>query len=314
MLALWLIGLVVGIVVAAIASRHAVGHALDVTDALGVSAGLVGVTVMAVGTDLPEIANSIMASVSGHGDLNVGDSTGSALTQVTLILAILLFAAGSLDLTARSDADVPIAVPVGLMTVGALLTLATLLSDGELQRWNGAVLVTGWGVSVWWMGRRESRSAGRSAIPGEAGGAAARAIGWLLVVGAASTLTVRSFVVITDEVGVPEFIASSVILALGTSMPELVVDWTAIRRGAAALAIGDLFGSSLVDATLSVGIGPLIANTAVSPATVTGTLVIAIGIAVATMVVVVVRERRGLAISLLAVYAVSTVALMLLAE
>lgn len=310
----WLVGLIVGIVVASVASRRAVGHALDVTDALGVSAGLVGVTVMAVGTDLPEIANSIMASLSGHGDLNVGDSTGSALTQVTLILAILLLAAGSLDLRGRSDDEVPIAVPVGLMTVGALLVLAMLLADGRLQRWNGAVLVAGWAVSVWWMGRREAGPSGRAGVPGEAGAAAVRAIGWLAVVGVAATVTVRSFIELTDAIGVPEFVASSVVLALGTSMPELVVDWTAIRRGAAGLAIGDLFGSSLVDATLSVGIGPLVASTVVSPETVIGTLVIAVGVAVTTVVVAFGRDRRQLAVGLLVVYLASTAALVLLAD
>jgi cation:H+ antiporter len=314
MVVVWLLGLIVGIVVASVASRRAVGHALDVTDALGVSPGLVGVTVMAVGTDLPEIANSIMASLSGHGDLNVGDSTGSALTQVTLILAILLLAAGSLDLRGRSDDEVPIAVPVGLMTVGALLVLAMLLADGRLQRWNGAVLVAGWAVSVWWMGRREAGPSGRAGVPGEAGAAAVRAIGWLAVVGVAATVTVRSFIELTDAIGVPEFVASSVILALGTSMPELVVDWTAIRRGAAGLAIGDLFGSSLVDATLSVGIGPLVASTVVSPETVIGTLVIAVGVAVTTVVVAFGRDRRQLAGGLLVVYLASTAALVMLAD
>lgn len=102
-------------------------------------------------------------------------------------------------------------------------------------------------------------------------------------------------------------------LAIGTSLPELVVDWTAIRRGAAALAIGDLFGSSLVDSTLSVGIGPIVRSTAVSPEAMTGTLVIAIGIAVATLAVAFVPKRRTLAGTLLAVYVLTTVVLVTLA-
>ena len=89
MIVLWMFGLVLGVAVAAGSSRRAVGAALETSESLGISAGFVGLSIMAVGTDLPEIANSIIASLSDHGDLNVGDSTGSALTQITLVLALL---------------------------------------------------------------------------------------------------------------------------------------------------------------------------------------------------------------------------------
>ena len=93
----------------------------------------------------------------------------------------------------------------------------------------------------------------------------------------------QSFVRISDGLGVPELVAGTVVLALGTSLPELVVDWTAIRRGAAALAVGDLFGSSLVDASLAIGIGPMIRPTAVSDQAVSSVLVVAAGVAAATL-------------------------------
>jgi cation:H+ antiporter len=313
MIVVWTVTLLLGFGAAAFASRRAVDAALDVVDAFGVSAGLVGVSVMAIGTDLPEIATSIMAALSGHGDLVVGDATGSALTQVTLILALLLVAAGSIDLRATDPDESPVAVPVGLMCVGALLGLAVLLADGRLQRWNGAVLVAAWFASLWWMQRRERAVTRSSMVPGEAGGAAARTVGWLGAVGIAASVTVRSFVEVTDAVGVPEFIASTIVLALGTSMPELVVDWTAIRRGVAALAIGDLFGSSLVDSTLSVGIGPMFAATDVSPEAVDGTLVIAVGMAVTTLIVATVTRRRQLATALFLTYLATTVVLVSLA-
>ena len=66
-------------------------------------------------TDLPEIANSIIASAEGRGDLNVGDSTGSALTQITLVLAILLIASPATlaerATRGRSAADSPTETP-----------------------------------------------------------------------------------------------------------------------------------------------------------------------------------------------------------
>ena len=312
MIFVWVLGLVVGVAVAAASSRRAVGAALETSESLGISAGLVGLSIMAVGTDLPEIANSIIASLSGHGDLNVGDSTGSALTQITLILAVLMLAAGlTLDL---DHSESKVAVSTGLMTTAALVVLAIMLSDGTLGRADGIVLVSAWFVSLVWMARRNRGGDRAPRVPDDrVGRAIARTLGWLSLVGVAATVIVRSFLEITDALGVPEFLASSIVLALGTSLPELVVDWTAIRRGAAALAIGDLFGSSLVDATLSVGIGPIIRPTAVSTQAMTGALVIAVGVSVATLAVALVNSRRGLAGSLLAVYAFGMLALVTLA-
>lgn len=312
MIVVWVLGLVVGVAVAAGSSRRAVGAALETSESLGISAGLVGLSIMAVGTDLPEIANSIIASLSGHGDLNVGDSTGSALTQITLILAMLMLAAGlRLDL---DPSESKVAVSTGLMTTAALVALAIMLSDGMLGRVDGIVLVSAWFVSLVWMARRNRGGDHAPRVPDDrVGRAIARTLLWLSLVGVAATVIVRSFIEITDSLGVPEFLASSIVLAIGTSLPELVVDWTAIRRGAAALAIGDLFGSSLVDATLSVGIGPIIRPTAVSTQAMTGVLVIAVGVSVATLAVALVTSRRGLAGSLLAVYAFGMLALVTLA-
>ncbi len=312
MIVLWVLGLVVGVAVAAAGSRRAVGAALETSESLGISTGLVGLSIMAVGTDLPEIANSIIASLSDHGDLNVGDSTGSAFTQITLILAVLILAAGlTLDL---DHSESKVAVSTGLTTTAALVVLAIMLSDGTLGRADGIILVSAWMVSLVWMTRRNRQDNALPRVPdSRVGRAITRTLGWLALVGIAATVIVRSFIEITDALGVPEFLASSIVLALGTSLPELVVDWTAIRRGAAALAIGDLFGSSLVDSTLSVGIGPIVRSTAVSSQATTGALVIAVGVAVATLAVALVDSRRRLAGSLLAVYALGMAALVTLA-
>jgi cation:H+ antiporter len=310
MIVLWIAGLVLGVAVAAAGSRRAVGAAIETSESLGISAGLVGMSIMAVGTDLPEIANSIIASLTGHGDVNVGDSTGSALTQITLILALLVLGGLSVGMRRKES---KVAVPAGLIAVCALVVLAIMLSDGTLGRADGAILVVAWIVSLVWMERHDRQGDAIPRIPdGQTGAAIMQTLLWLSVVGIAATVIVRSFVEITDSLGVPEFVASSIVLALGTSVPELVVDWTAIRRGAAALAVGDLFGATLVDSTLSVGIGPIIRPTAVSTEAMTGTLVIAVGVAVATLVVAFVTSRRALASSLLVVYGVATAALIVL--
>lgn len=315
MVIVWLALLVLGLVVAALASRRAVTSALEISESLGVSAGLVGVTVMAIGTDLPEIATSVMAAIQGHGDLLVGDATGSALTQITLILAILMFAGSSrLDVGASGST---IAITAGSATVVALVGVAVMVSDGRVSRVDGVILITAWIAGLVVVHRRERAGPGEppehhitsTGLASSTG----RTIMWLLVVGGASWLVVHSFIETSDSFGIPEFIASAIVLSLGTSMPELVVDWTAIRRGASALAIGDLFGSSLVDSTLSIGVGPVIRSVAVSPDVLIGTLVIAIGCAMATATVAFAAGPRRTASWLLVIYGAASVALVAIA-
>ena len=79
-----------------LASRRAVGSATDLAAGTQIPPFFVGITLLAVGTDLPEIASSIAASVSGHGDVAIGDAMGSVVTQSTLVLGLLPLLAGTL--------------------------------------------------------------------------------------------------------------------------------------------------------------------------------------------------------------------------
>ena len=79
-----------------------------------------------------------------------------------------------------------------------------------------------------------------------------------------SWLAIEALLRIAELVEVPVYIIGFLGVSLGTSLPELLVDVTALRQGRRDLAVGDVFGSSLVDATLSIGIGPLVAPVAVS--------------------------------------------------
>ncbi len=300
MIAVWMLVLVAAVGVTSVASRRAVGSAVRVSEAVNVSPAMVGLTVVAIGTDLPEIANSLVSSATGHGDVNVGDSMGSAVTQMTLTLAILCLAGGTIT-TNRN-----FVVAVGTATVFAAIVVRILVDDGELTRVDGGVLILLWlgGTVLLGQGERRPRQAfGRRPRRG-VGTELSVTIGWLAVVGLAAVAVVESFLRIAELLGVPEFIGSFLALSIGTSLPELFVDWTAIRRGASAMAVGDVFGSSFVDSTLSFGIGPAVFSAAVSPAVFTGTIVAGLGMMAATVIVA--RASRydwRVSLGLFAVYA-----------
>lgn len=244
---------------------------------------MIGVTIVAVGTDLPEVANSLIASARDHGDLNVGDSIGSVVTQMTVVLGLLCFV-GRLESTRR------FIMTVGVMTVLSLLTGALLFADGRFDRSDGALLIAFWLGGTFIIQRPTARTVSVEKQPGVTRRLAARTVLFLSLVGVGATVAVESFTRAAEALGAPEYLLSFFVLAAGTSLPELVIDFRAIRQGSAELAMGDLLGSSFVDATLSPGIGPLLFPTALSAGIERGSLVAA-GI-VFVVIVLLVRAPR----------------------
>ena len=307
-IALQIFLLVGGLAVALVASDRAVAYTRALALAVGAPPFIVGVALVSIGTDLPEIANSVAAHAQGEGDVNVGDSVGSTLTQYTFVLGLFPFVAAVIPIQRRQ---------VGLVTV---LTVAGLglttffVADGWLGRWEGAALVIAWGIFTLLVVK---------ALPGEVADdpppvryqpritQAAVVMLALAFVGFGATVAVRSLVRLAELAGVPEFLLAFFGASLGTSAPEITVDITALLRGAPGIALGDALGSSLVDSTLSIGAGPLL-----FPAEVTTRLAVVGSVysmfavaAVGAVLVVRRRHDRASAFVLLALYALSYVVL-----
>ena len=279
--------IVVGLALAVFASRRAVTHASALSFGLRIPPFLIGITLVAIGTDLPEIANSIAASISGNGDLNIGDSVGSAATQITLILGIAPLAGRAFTAGGRR------VVWVGALTAVALGIGAFLFSDGYLGRRDAVILLAFWlaaNLIVWRV--RSPGSEPVMAVPtrGKAQHLAA-ALTYLALVGIGATTAVLAFAQVSAVLGVPQYIIAFFVASIGTSLPELVVSISALRQGARDLAVGDLFGASLSDASLSIAAGPLIAPTAITGAlAVRGSIVALVAVAVVTILVALTRR------------------------
>jgi len=250
----------VGFTMMVLAARRAVDSAVELVAGTRVPPFVIGMTILAVGTDLPEIANSVVASWTDHGDVNVGDSVGSAATQITLVLGLLPFFVGTIAVTARGLAA------TGWLAVGGLGTVALLTADDWFSRTDAMILIGLWAIGSW-ITYRHIRHPHQLTLP-EQGSPRGRLIVQTIValgiVGAASMLALWGLVELAEEWSAPEFAMSFFLAALGTSLPELIFAITAVRRGEVDMAVGDLFGSSFADATLSVATGPLFFPVAVT--------------------------------------------------
>jgi cation:H+ antiporter len=299
MIILWFLAIIAGLGITIMSSSRTLDAAVTLSRHLGLSPFIIGLTIVAIGTDLPEIANSITASASGHGDINVGDSIGSVVTQITLILGLLCF------IRPIRTARRPIAV-AGAVTVASLLLGAALMDDEYLGRGDGLILLGAWMIGtamVHTFGHlvvehqetlfmRGVLTSVRNLVVGLAG----VAIGAVMVV--------QGFIAVADSFGVPEYATSFLVLSLGTSIPELFVDGGALRKGQTSLAMGAIVGSSFIDATISLGIGPALFPVAVSANATTGSIIAAIAVAAAIGFLLVRRVHgRSSGFVLLALYA-----------
>lgn len=312
-IALHVVLLLAGLAAALAASELAISYTRSLAAGLGAPPFVVGVVLVAVGTDLPEIANSIASHLQDEGDVNVGDSVGSTLTQYTFVLGLFPLVAGALVIARRQ---------VGLLTVLTIAGLAittVFVLDGYLSRIEGLVLVAAWGLGTYLTTRLLSSGPSDEPPAVRLTGRLSQALvvlGALGLVGAGATLAVHSLVSLAETLGVPEFVLAFFGASVGTSLPEIIVDVTALLRGAPGIALGDALGSSFVDSTLSIGVGPLVA-----PADVTARLAV-VGtsytlLAVATVGTVLVWRRRHDRVSaalLIGLYALSYLVLLAFVE
>lgn len=288
MIVLELVAVAVGFGLMVLSSKSAVESATQLAAGSRIPPFVIGVTLLAIGTDLPEFANSVASSVTGHGDVNVGDSVGSAVTQLTLVLGLLPLITGAMVVAKNGIAL------TGALTVVGLAALAALMSDGDLTRVDALLLIGIWLIGSVLIHRRElhHQQLPLPMVSLQRGRLLGRMLLSFLVLAGAATIALWGVVQLADRFGVPEFLIGFFVAAIGTSLPELVFDVIALRRGQTAMALGDVMGSSFIDVTASVALGPLIVPIDVTRDVVMrGTIVALVAVALVTVLMSRIRDH-----------------------
>jgi len=245
-----------GIVLVIFSSKYAVKHSAMLATALGISPLIIGVTLVSIGTDISEIFNSIISCSLGHGDIDVGDSVGSDLTQLTLIFGILPIVCGSFHIH-RKDIII-----LGSCEVLSLIVIFSIVEKGYITRLNAIFMVFSLIIYIWliYNSNKESIKHRIEVLEISQPTKKKRYHFLIAVIGfggvtISAYMIVESVIFISQAINIHEYIISFFVLAIGTSIPELVVDINALRCGHHGIAIGDIVGSCIVDSTLSIGIG-----------------------------------------------------------
>jgi cation:H+ antiporter len=216
---------------------------------------LIGGTLVSLATTGPELAVSLTASLRGNPGLAIGNAVGSAICNVGLILGVLCVL-HPMDVRPRE-----FRLPAAAMMLGGVL-LACLTVGLKLGRTSGAVLLAYAGIYLVTDFVRQKREADKlgdhGLSPEEAPKLTLRKSIWLFIVGAGlvivgSRLLADSGVVIAKALGVPPMIVGLTLVAMGTSLPELVTAIHAARIGVPELSLGNVVGANIMNVTLIAG-------------------------------------------------------------
>ena len=259
-----LIWLILGLVGLWIGTELAVRSALSVADRYQLSHVFVGLTILAVGTDLPELVVAVSASVERLGGVEtssivVGNAIGSAVAQITLVLGI----AGLASYLTLSRKNV---VADGFSMLGAIILLGLLGADGNLSRLDGAVLLVGFGA--YWVAlfsREDVATKVRRHTSGVPWSQVLALVGGIIVLVLSSEAVVDHAVRLAEILGVRQSLVAILIIGFGTSLPELAISVKAVQAQGTGLSVGNLIGSNIFDILVPVGLGSSISELRMEP-------------------------------------------------
>jgi cation:H+ antiporter len=235
---------------------------------MGVPPLLIGLTIVAFATSAPEILVSIVASIEKQPGLAFGNAIGSNIVNIGLVLGMTALIRPIKLESATLQREMPALLAVSLLTVSLFL-------DSYLSRIDGLVMLTGLVIVMVWLARLGIRSAANdpilmdyeAEIPTDV--TMLMASVWLLV--GLGTLLLGAELLVNGATGIARLLEVSdvvigiLVVAFGTSLPELAVSLASAFKGEYGLAIGNIVGSNIFNLLAVIGIAATIAPTPMAP-------------------------------------------------
>jgi len=214
---------------------------------------LIGATVVSIGTTLPEVMVSAQAAMQHNSGISYGNAIGSIICNTALIAALTIAVRPS-TVDRKS-----LKLPVTGFFIAAIIYSLIAYTTGNFRRWHGfmflGMFIVYMVVSVMEMrgGNQPEEAAEEPAKESSVlkdivllvGGAAAIAVG--------ANLLVNNGTIIAEALGVPSSVIGLTMVALGTSLPELITAITSLRKGYSALSLGNIIGANLFNIVLVSG-------------------------------------------------------------
>lgn len=258
--ALWI---VVGVVLVLWGADRLTEGAVAVAERLRVPQIVIGLTIVALGTSMPELCVSVVSALKGTPDLAVGNVVGSNIFNALLIVGVAALVAPMTILRSTVFKDVPCAL------VASVVLLMMCQNDWVITRLDGAILFIFFLVfmRLTIKGATSAQPAPQEAEEKEASAGKQPMKGWLaglwMVVGLAaliggSNLFVGGATEVARALNVSDAVIGLTIVAGGTSLPELATSVVAAKKGNSGIAIGNVLGSNVLNILFILGLTGMI--------------------------------------------------------
>jgi len=221
---------------------------------LRLSAFITGFTILAVSTSLPELFVGIASALNNNPLLSMGNIIGSNIADLTLVAGIAILATGGIKIPRRH-----IKHDVLLMIIISILPVALSILGNELSKIDGIILLVIF--VVYW--RHLLVKSKNHQLKNNIRRTEAVAYTLLFVISLVglyftAEATVKQGIILAQAIGLPMILVGLFFLAIGTSLPELIFETTAMVKGLPEFALGDIVGSVVTNSTLVLGITAII--------------------------------------------------------
>ena len=257
--------LVLGLVILTVGANLLTKGCVGMAARFHVPEFIVGLTVMAVGTSMPELTVSAMSALKGSTDMAIGNVTGSNIFNILIILGICAVVRPMVFTRENIRRDIPICLAASALMLVLALYVGQPLG---ISRWEGGLMLALYiGVILYSIrsAKRDMPDAAAGTIDGkesEVTMAWGRVIIYIIV-GLAGlifggNMCLESATAIARAWGVSEAVIAITIVAAGTSLPELASSLSAVTSGKLSLALGNIIGSNVANIFLILGTSGLI--------------------------------------------------------
>jgi cation:H+ antiporter len=232
--------------------KAAVGMSLR----LNISKIIIGMTVVSFATSAPELIVSVQSALNGFPDIALGNVVGSNIANIGLILGVVaLISAMPVD-TTFFKIDMPAVI------VSSLLITGILFYDGQIDRWEGAVMFALLITFIVFLIRNQRKSKNEIELPEEKVMSMPWVMFFLTIGGIAlyfgSDLLIKGAVNVAETFGVSDRVIAVTVVAIGTSIPELAASLIAAMKKESSISIGNVLGSNIFNILSVLGLTAMI--------------------------------------------------------
>ena len=255
---------ITGLVMLCFGGNWLVNGSVTIARKLGTSQLVIGMTVVAYGTSTPELAASI-AAAGEHGGIILGNVIGSNIANVGMVIGIAAIIATLAVRKSSLKKEIP-------LMIGISFLLVILSLDGEVSQFDGMLLIASLiaFTAYTYMDAKKQKDQNSNETETNDKNYAYLKAGGLLAIGVGllyggAILTVDNAVILAQFFGISERIIGITVIAVGTSLPELITSIIAIRKGHNDIGVGNIIGSNIYNILMIMGIASTIASIAVVP-------------------------------------------------